>query len=198
MADRSSLDYWRLAAAAAPLILGAVVGWWPGFAARATPLEAAECAQLKTEEAELTKAGVRANMAKGPKWAKSNLTPDAIERIQRLISVDEQIAFRCPRPPPPKAEAENATAPKGKPKVKAAKADAGSEGAAKASEGQTGAAVATPKPKPKPKAAASAGEDAAPAAKSAAPKAATSKAARAKTNDAYRPPARTETDSFPQ
>lgn len=62
---------------------------------RAAPLDAEQCAKLKTELAELEQAGVRASMAKGPAWGKANLAPDKLDKVRRLVEVDEQLLFRC-------------------------------------------------------------------------------------------------------
>jgi hypothetical protein len=74
---------------AAGLLLHAAVS------ARATPLDKDGCAKLKVEQGELEHAGTRASMSKGPQWAKTNLEPDKLEQIRRLLEVDEQLQFRC-------------------------------------------------------------------------------------------------------
>jgi hypothetical protein len=66
-----------------------------GIAARAAPLDKEGCAKLKVEQAELEHAGARGNMGRGPQWAKTNLEPDKLEQIRRLLEVDEQLLFRC-------------------------------------------------------------------------------------------------------
>lgn len=68
---------------------------------RASRLDKDACEALKTEVAGLVGAGVRDEMAKGPEWARSNLPRERLAGIQRLIEVEEQIAFRCERPRPP-------------------------------------------------------------------------------------------------
>ncbi len=73
---------------AAALLLHAVT-------AKATPLSKDGCAKLKVEQGELEHAGTRANMSKGPQWAKTNLEPDKLEQIRHLLEVDEQLQFRC-------------------------------------------------------------------------------------------------------
>jgi hypothetical protein len=62
---------------------------------RAAPLDAATCGMLKGEQAQLEQGGARANMTKGPDWAKGNLAADKLEQIKRLLFVDEQLLFRC-------------------------------------------------------------------------------------------------------
>jgi len=63
--------------------------------ARAAPLDADTCAKLLEEHGQLEQAGVEADMAKGPEWAKANLIPEKIERIRRFIEVEGQLLFRC-------------------------------------------------------------------------------------------------------
>lgn len=62
----------------------------PAVAERLTP-EA--CELLSAEQDKL--GGARADMQRGPEWARINLPPDRLARIRRLIEVEEQIAFRC-------------------------------------------------------------------------------------------------------
>ena len=64
-------------------------------AASAAPLDKGGCATLKVEQAELEKAGTRGNMGKGPQWAKTNLEPEKLDQIRRLLEVDGQLLFRC-------------------------------------------------------------------------------------------------------
>jgi len=112
----------RLALSLAALLLAL-----PG--ALAAPLEKEDCDKLKLEQDHLEQEGVRANIAKGPEWAKGNLKPEQLEQIRRVIEVDGQLLFRCngrplvtlpkdleePREdgsePPPKAKEENAARP---------------------------------------------------------------------------------------
>lgn len=130
-----------------------------GPAARAASLDKATCDRLKGEQGELEKAGARGSMAKGPEWAKNNLEADKLERIRRLIEVDEQIVFRCGGRPlvelPKEVEADPAAIPA------AAKDDAKPPAEAKAAEKKA--------PAEKKKAAAVKAESKAPAAKAATP-----------------------------
>jgi hypothetical protein len=64
-------------------------------ATRAAQLDKDSCAMLKTEQAQLEQGGMRGNLGKGPEWAKTNLAPEKLEQIRRLIEVDEQLLFRC-------------------------------------------------------------------------------------------------------
>ncbi len=61
----------------------------------AAPLDPETCANLKTEYDGLVAAGARSDMDRGPEWAKANLTPDRLGKIERLIAVGEQLSFRC-------------------------------------------------------------------------------------------------------
>jgi hypothetical protein len=64
-------------------------------AALAAPLDPEACAALKTEHASLVAAGAKSDMSRGPAWAKANLAPERLGRIERLITVEEQLSFRC-------------------------------------------------------------------------------------------------------
>jgi hypothetical protein len=78
----------RLALPLAALLLAL-----PG--AMASPLDKESCDKLKLEQGQLEQEGVRANMAKGPEWAKGNLKPEQLEQIRRVIELDGQVLFRC-------------------------------------------------------------------------------------------------------
>jgi hypothetical protein len=62
---------------------------------RAEPLDKAACDALHAEAATLAAAGLKADMEKGPEWAKANLPEDRMKQIQRYIEVEEGLAFRC-------------------------------------------------------------------------------------------------------
>ena len=96
-------------------------------ATRAAQLDKDSCAKLKTEQGQLEQGGTRGSMVRGPEWAKSNLAPDKLEVIRRLIEVDEQLLFRCGGRPlvllpngDPDPAAREVESPKGPP-AKAAK-----------------------------------------------------------------------------
>lgn len=84
-----------------------------GACAAALPVRAERlgkdvCEALKAEEASLVTAGVKTDMERGPEWAKTNLAPERMQQIARLIDVTEQLNFRCREikaPPPQKAVA---------------------------------------------------------------------------------------------
>jgi hypothetical protein len=73
----------------------------------ASPLDQETCSKLREEHAQLVNTGAKANMERGPDWAKANLPRDKINQIERLLVVEEQLAFRCPQPKPPLERAEN-------------------------------------------------------------------------------------------
>jgi hypothetical protein len=76
------------------LICGAVLaGSVAGLHAK--PLDKKTCKVLVTEKKSLTARGVAKQMAKGPLWAKENLTSAQLTQIKRYITVDEQLKFRC-------------------------------------------------------------------------------------------------------
>jgi hypothetical protein len=73
-------------------LLPALLAAWPATAA---PLDPQACNTLKSEHQGLVAAGAKTDMEKGPQWAKSNLQPDRMNAIERLIAVEEQLSFRC-------------------------------------------------------------------------------------------------------
>jgi hypothetical protein len=131
---------------------------WPlvgiGFAlaagiggALAAPLDEQACKGLKTEREALVTRGIESDMAKGPEWAKSNLQPDRLKEVARLIELNEQLTFRCGQL--------TVARPDGKPLLK--KEDPAPKGAATEKKGANPAAPAAagaPPAKKKKKAAA--------------------------------------------
>lgn len=86
--------------------------------AASAPLDPQACKDLNTERDAMVGAGLKSDMDRGPEWAKANLAPDRLKQIERLISVEEQLSFRCgqlvtaspqikepPKPPEEKAAA---------------------------------------------------------------------------------------------
>jgi hypothetical protein len=69
--------------------------------ALAGPLPPDICEQLKTELASLTAAGVPKQLEQSPKTASRQLTVEQRSDITRYIKVEQQLLFRCPRPPAP-------------------------------------------------------------------------------------------------
>jgi hypothetical protein len=102
----------------------------------AAPLEKEVCNGLRAEHDQLVLAGAKADMERGPEWAKANLAFDRIKQIERLIAVGEQLAFRCPQPNPSLERAEDvepAAAAAGAPAASESHKRAGSAKAVRAS-----------------------------------------------------------------
>lgn len=78
----------RSAVLLALLAAGATGAW-------AAKLDKTACSDLSTELAGASAAGVKGEMERGPDWAKSNLPPERLASIQRMIEVQEQLEFRC-------------------------------------------------------------------------------------------------------
>jgi hypothetical protein len=98
--------------------------------AGATALDKSACNELKTELAGIIAAGARNDMERGPQWAMANLPPEKLERINRLIVLEEQLEFRCGighsrvvtiEAEPPKGPAGKVVVPEGPEKKPAAK-----------------------------------------------------------------------------
>jgi hypothetical protein len=169
--------HFSLLATVASVALGASAAW-------AAPLDEAACTQLKEEHAQLAKGGTKADLDKGPAWAKANLTPERLKEVERYIAVEEQLLFRCPQPKPAREAATGEPLPKHK---RARTKTGGTD-----DDTETGD-PATPAPKASAKAAAAKDKEATrtptPPAKSA------SSAPKSKTNDAYVPPKKLLPDS---
>ncbi len=70
----------------------------------ATKLDNAACAALTDERNAITATGVKADMERGPEWAKANMPPERLQSALRLLEVEDQLEFRCGRrgkPQPP-------------------------------------------------------------------------------------------------
>lgn len=65
----------------------------------AEPLTPEACEALKVERTKLEAAGVGHDLRRGPDWGRTRLTAARLGEVMRLISVTEQIAFRCRKPP---------------------------------------------------------------------------------------------------
>jgi hypothetical protein len=113
----------------------------------ATKLDKPICDELKVELGSLQKKGVSSDLAKGPEWAKTNASAERLKEIERLIHVEEQLAFRCPQPKRAPAPGEdddgNVTAAPAKGAKVTAQAKAASP-AAKTQAGQSKSAAADP------------------------------------------------------
>ena len=180
------------------LLLGSTVALLLAWQkAGAAPLDAETCGKLNGERVQLEFAGAGTNMAKGPEWAKANLSADAVKQVLRLIDVEAQLLFRCtgpnlinlptePDPDPDTAKVDGDDAAKGKAPAKAKlKSDTAKKAAAvpsKAKKGSDSKANALSDAKKAP----------AKPAKQVPPKAAAAKTGeskgKAKVEDAYRPP----------
>lgn len=83
----------RLSVLAASL-LGLIAGL--PSTAKAVPLTEAACDRYASERTVLRRLGVDAHLARGPEWARENLTSPQLDLIQRYIKLDEALKFRCP------------------------------------------------------------------------------------------------------
>ncbi|MBL8565818.1 MAG: hypothetical protein JNM89_08885 [Hyphomicrobiaceae bacterium] len=66
----------------------------PG-AVEAEPLPPEACEGMRRELATLENGAAAASVARGPEWAKANLTPEQIGLVSQLIALREQVLFRC-------------------------------------------------------------------------------------------------------
>ena len=83
-------------------------------AAFAAKLDNAACAALTDERNAITATGVKADMERGPEWAKANMPPERLQNALRLLEVEDQLEFRCGRrgkPAKPEQTAAPATPP---------------------------------------------------------------------------------------
>lgn len=62
----------------------------------AVPLMEDACERYAAERSILMRLGVDTHLARGPDWAKANLTPPQLDLIQRYIKLDAALKFRCP------------------------------------------------------------------------------------------------------
>jgi hypothetical protein len=173
--------------------------------AAAARLDKEACQALKAEQARLIDGGTKADMERGPDWAKATLAPDRLKRIERLLEVEEGLAFRCPQSRPAPAEAEAKSDPAAAPARRSANGEtepgkpAGAETPAAAQAIPSVPAGAGAMPKPNRAAAAKGGPEAGVAKPQAATPAAPAKSAPAPkrkaqkpaANDAYSPPSGT-------
>jgi hypothetical protein len=166
-------------------------------AAWTAPLDLDSCNRLKTEQAQLEQDGARGNLVKGAPWGKSNLAPDKLEQVKRLMEVDSQLLFRChgkplvllpPDPEPAEPAGTDADA-KAEDAAKAPRKAAVTPKPAEAAKAAPGPAKAAPKALPAAKKPAAPKKDAA-ATQSAEPSAAPKPKPKAKpkSDDAFRPP----------
>ncbi len=93
--QRRLVDTRYLACVIAAAVLSLSAG-----AAQATKLDNITCDALKLERSRIETEAIKSDMAKGPEWAKGNLSKDRLGEIELLIGLQENIAFRCPLPRP--------------------------------------------------------------------------------------------------
>lgn len=121
--------------------------------ARAEFIGKEECDKVREEVAKLELAGVRADMDRGPDWARKNLEPGRLRQIRSLIDAEEKLLFQC-RTAKPSKDVEAAIDAALKPPPGAAKpadgaADEPAPDAAKPAKPAEPAAAAPGEPKPK-------------------------------------------------
>lgn len=136
-----------------PMLLSFVAAFAPPPAAWALPLAPEACERARGEQTELSSKGVAIDVAKGGEWGRANLDRARLAQVARWIELEEQILFRCPRPPieakaQPGSDDTKTKATEGavKPKPKAPE-----KSTRKEAEENKPAPAAKPKPKPKPK-----------------------------------------------
>lgn len=78
----------------APLLAALLFGVAASQSA-AAPLDPQTCATLKSERSTLVAAGAKSDMERGPAQAKATLTPERLQKVERLITIEEQLSFRC-------------------------------------------------------------------------------------------------------
>ena len=104
---RRKFVYTLLAVAAALVATGAPTSL------RAEPLPDERCQALRDELPLLEGGGAGENFRKGPEWGKANLSPKQLSYVRRLMTVRENLFFRCRtfdvvRNPPPRSYAPGA------------------------------------------------------------------------------------------
>jgi len=77
--------------------LSAMVIAGTGTGTVAAPLDVVTCRNLYAKRGELEQTGVKADMAKGPEWARDNLAKERLALIKAYIETEEQVLFRCPK-----------------------------------------------------------------------------------------------------
>jgi len=180
----------------------------------AVPLDAPACEQLQIQHDALRAEGAADDMARGPEWARANLSEDRLRRVGMLLEVEEKLNFRCglakitlpttieggeeelPGPGEATIEGSGSTIvlPQKAPPSPGRPAAATTAAAPKARATNPAAAKQQPAKKAAP--AQAAGKGAAPAAATNPPKKAPAKKKpQPKADDAYRPPPRTSEGS---
>jgi len=75
-------------------LLGLIVAFPTSIGA--VPLTEVACERYASERSILRRLGVETHLARGPEWARENLTSPQLDLIQRYIKLDEALKFRCP------------------------------------------------------------------------------------------------------
>ncbi|MGF1650157.1 MAG: hypothetical protein ACFCUN_06890 [Hyphomicrobiaceae bacterium] len=75
-------------------IVGAAIVWSRSVSAQT--LDQDTCLRLNAERAQLQANRVPEHIARGPVWARDNLSAAEIEAVRRYISVEERLRFECP------------------------------------------------------------------------------------------------------
>jgi len=99
----------------AAILVAAMAG--ASLPAFATNLDPAMCERLIADHGRLATDDIRTELAKGPDWAKSNLSVEQIQDIEQIFEIEEKLAFRCPSVTrgPQKGSAATMALPKGVP-----------------------------------------------------------------------------------
>src|SRR5665647_2527970 len=61
----------------------------------AAKLDKAACSDLSNELTAVKATGVKADMERGPEWAKANMPAERLESVRRLMELEDQLQFRC-------------------------------------------------------------------------------------------------------
>ena len=63
----------------------------------AKALNIEDCEAFAREHRGFVATGIRADMERGPEWAKANLPANRVQQILRFLFIEEQLRFRCER-----------------------------------------------------------------------------------------------------
>lgn len=58
-------------------------------------IDAESCTELRLEKMKFVETGILADLARGPEWAKANLSPEKLRQIELYLQLDEQVKFGC-------------------------------------------------------------------------------------------------------
>lgn len=65
------------------------------LSAQAKPLDRPACEAIKQEHEMLLDGEIKAAIEKGAEWAKTNLGQSSLQKVKRVVAIEEQLAFRC-------------------------------------------------------------------------------------------------------